>query len=210
MLPQRLAGLGASLLRPTERVCASVWRTGPSRSPCAWSVRGSPNLTGGRRTGREATQACAAPTRVPRAHSGDAGSPELHLPRTAAHTQVGLSSRVLALPRWLSGAPVGGRGQCRSLRSELTSRGARTTVAWFTEQPSDSWHSYTYNSNREPPPQGRPSPGSDFTRLPPKGLPVPSVDLGPGALREADGSAQERSVGQAPASGSTLWLGGWR
>lgn len=151
MLPQRLAGLGASLLRPTERVCASVWRTGPSHSPCAWSVRGSPNLTGGRRTGREATQARAAPTRVPRAHSGDAGSPELHLPRTAAHTQVGLSSRVLALPRWLSGAPVGGRGRCRSLRSELTSRGARTTVAWFTEQPSDSWHSYTYNSNREPP-----------------------------------------------------------
>ena len=39
------------------------------------------------------------------------------------------------------GGGRGGRG--RSLGSELTSRGARTTVAWFTEQPSDSWHSYT-------------------------------------------------------------------
>lgn len=179
MLPQRLAGLGASLLRPTERVCASVWRTGPSRSPCAWSVRGSPNLTGGRRTGREATQACAAPTRVPRAHSGDAGSPELHLPRTAAHTQVGLSSRVLALPRWLSGAPVGGRGQCRSLRSELTSRGARTTVAWFTEQPSDSWHSYTYNSNREPPHAGQALPRFRLHQTSSQGAPSPQ--RGPGA-----------------------------
>ena len=60
-------------------------------------------------------RAHAAPTSVPRAHSGDAGSSGLHLPRAAAHTQVGLSSRALASPRWLSGAPVWGGEECRSL-----------------------------------------------------------------------------------------------
>lgn len=180
MLPQRLAGLGASLLRPTERVCASVWRTGPSRSPCAWSVRGSPNLTGGRRTGREATQARAAPTRVPRAHSRDAESPELRLPRTAAHTQVGLSSRVLALPRWLSGAPGGEGGAGGVGASDLSSLLEEPGPLWPGLQSSQvTAGTATRRAATGSPSVGQPLPGLRLHQTSSQGAPSPQ--RGPGA-----------------------------
>ena len=75
-------------------------------------------------------------------------------------------------------------------------------MARFIEQPSDTWQ-----QQQGGPLQGSHSLGSDVSRHPPKGLPVPSVDLGPEALQEADGGAQERPAVRAPASRPSLWLG---
>ena len=118
---------------PQQHVCASVWRTGPLCLPCAWSVRDSPNLTGGRRTTvRPPAGTCH--TRMPaegpqrRSRKPGATSPQSCRPQPGG-PQLPSPGLAQVAPREPPGAGVGvGASNLSSLPG-----GAGTTVAWFTE-----------------------------------------------------------------------------
>ena len=187
---------------PLEHVCASVWRTGPLCLPCAWSVRDSPNLRGGRRTTvRPPAGTCH--TCMPAAQKQEVWgylSPEL--PPTARWASAPES---WPCPGGSQGTP-GGWGGCGSLASELTPWRSRDHCGLVYTVAKCHLAQLHIQRQQGAPLQGSHSLGSDFL---PRGS-QSRVDLGPGALREADGSTQERSEGHAPASNSTLWLGIWR
>lgn len=64
-------------------------------------------------------QARATPACLPRAHSAEAGSLGLPLPRAAAHTEAGLSSQSWPCPGGSQGHPGGGVGVGASDLSSL-------------------------------------------------------------------------------------------
>ena len=96
-----------------------MWRTGPLRSPCAWSVRGWPNLTGGR-TGHEVPAGtCRAHTHAkgPQRRRRKPGAPS---PQSCSPHPGGPQLPSPGLAQVALRGPGLGRGAVQEPRSALT------------------------------------------------------------------------------------------